>query len=111
MSGEWLKLISDTPIHSASLVDEMDWKSYVDIWDSNFRWLYGQCATVFDGSLKDAITISADVRQAGGRGVPQKGLFYANLQTPVRPWFMENIVHRPDEHPRTADAGTVTFFA
>jgi len=109
--GEWLRLLADADIHSSSLISEMDFRSYIDIWDSTFRWLHGQCTSIYDGSLKDDITVAADVRKAGGKGIPQRALFYANLQLPIRPWFMENIVHRKDEHPRTADAGTVTFFA
>jgi hypothetical protein len=111
VSGEWMKLIADVPIHSSSLIEEIDWSSYVDIFDSSFRWLHGQCVAIYDGTLKDDVTIAADPKKAGGQGIPKRALFYANLQLPMRPWFKENIVQRRDEHPTTADAGTVTFFA
>ena len=110
-SGDWMKLLSDAPVHSANLVQDIDFRSHVDIWDANFRWLYGQCVEIYNGTLKDDVTVAADIRKIGMKGVPQKALFYGNLQAPIRAWFMENIVQRRDEHPRTADAGTVTFFA
>lgn len=109
-NGEWMRLLADAPIHSASEIKDMDWRSYVDIWDSGFRWLHGQCSAVYDGSLKDEITISADPKKAGGTGMPKRALFYGNIQIPMRPWFVENIL-KSEQHPRTADAGTVTFFA
>jgi hypothetical protein len=110
-NGEWLKIIAEAPIHASSDVKEMDFHSYVDIWDQSFRWLYGQCSAVYDGSLKDEITVSADPKKAGVRGVPQRALFYGNIQMAVRHWFWENIVIQPSEHPRTATAGAVIFFA
>lgn len=110
-SGDWMKLLADSPIHSSSLIEEMDFRSHIDLWDADFRWLHGKCLEIYNGTLKDDVTIAADTRKAGGKGIPQRALFYANIQLPVRPWFMENIIQRRDEHPRTADAGTVTFFA
>lgn len=110
-NGEWMKLIADSPIHSSSLVEDIDWKSYVDIFDQTFRWLHGQCTGIYDGSLKDDVTVAADARKAGGVGIPKRALFYANLQIPMRPWFRANILDQKTEHPRTADAGTITFFA
>lgn len=109
-NGDWMRLLTDVGIQSASTLEEMDFRSYVDLWDTTFRWLHKECSGIYDGTVKDTVTISPDTRWAGGKGMPMKALFWANLQHPIRPWFLENIVRKPQEHPRTADAGTVTFF-
>ena len=108
--GDWIKIIANMPIHSANNVDEMDFRSYVDAWSQDFRWLYGKCEDIYNGTCQDEVTASADPKKAGGIGQPQRALFYGSLQSLTRQWFVDKIVNCPAEHPRLADAGTITFF-
>lgn len=110
VNGVWLRVIADAPIHSANNVEEMDWRTLPDPWDSDFRWLYDRCEEIYSGTLRDEITISADPMKAGGAGRPLQALFYGSLQNLTREWFKEKIVREPAAHPRTATAGTVQFF-
>jgi len=57
--------------------------------------LYALMHSVYDGTDPD---------NTGG------ALFYANLETATSGWFFENIVQRPDLHPKTASIGKQTFF-
>jgi len=108
--GDWLKILANAPVHSANNVSEMDFTSYVDVWRPEFRSLFANCEKIYAGELRDEITTSADPRKAGGIGRPQPALFYGSLQILTRQWFVEKIVHCPEGHPRTADAGAVTFW-
>jgi len=109
-SGDWLKILAGMPIHAANNVEEMDFKSYVDAWSQDFRWLHEKCEQLYEGRLTDEITASADPKKAFGAGQSQRALFYGSLQSLTRQWFIDKIVHCPAEHPRLADAGTITFF-
>lgn len=109
-SGDWLKIIAGIPIHAANNVEEMDFKSYVDVWSQDFRWLYGKCEQLYEGRLEDDVTASADPKKAFGAGHSQRALFFGSLQSLTRQWFVDKIVKCPNEHPRLADAGTITFF-
>lgn len=108
--GDWLKIIHNAPVHAANNIEEMDFRSYVDIWSQDFRWLHDRCEQIYEGRLEDEITASADPKKAFGSGHSQRALFYGSLQSLTRQWFIEKIVSCPAEHPRLADAGTVTFF-
>lgn len=107
-SGDWFKVLYNVPVHSANNITDMDFRSLPDLWDASFRWLYSECERVYDGAL-DTVTVSADPRKVGGRGMPQRALFYASLQNLTRDWFTEKIIKEPSHQP-TATAGTVTFF-
>ena len=114
--GDWIKIIEDAPIHAAENIEAMDFRSLPDIRDKDFLWLQSQVVRVYDRTLQDEITCSANVNWAAHdiskpREMPRKGLFYCNLQLPIRPWFLENIIRRPNDHFRQAEAGNVTFYS
>ena len=115
LNGDWLKIIEEVPLHSANDIADMDWRSLPDIYDKDFRWLHSQVSMVYDRTLPDAVTSSASTIWAAHqsnapRPQPRKGLFYANLQIPVREWFKDRILGNLADHPRLAEAGTITFF-
>jgi hypothetical protein len=113
-NGDWLKIIMNTDVSSSSLVEDVDWKSYIDLWSYDFKALYGHCEAVYSGLINDALTTGADLRQVQimtRSYQAQKAFFYAALgDAKLRPWFLENIVRKPEEHPRTVTVGTITFF-
>lgn len=114
LQGDWLKIIEEMPIHAAEEITATDLRSMPDVYDKDFIWLYAQVGMVYDRTLEDQITSGADSNWAshqasGMRTMKRKGLFYCNLQLPIREWFKDKILHSP-EHPRQAEAGTVTFF-
>lgn len=115
LNGDWLRILQEVPLHGAEEIAAMDWRTLPDIYDKDFRWLYTQVGMVYDRTLPDSITSSADQNWAnhsamGPKIQSRKGLFYCNLQLPIRPWFLEKIIHSP-EHQRQAEAGTITFFS
>lgn len=115
INGDWLRLIEDAPIHGADDMAAMDWRSMPDIHDKDFIWLHSMVGMLYDRKLDDQVTAAANTNWTKHQAtmlktLPRRGLFYCNLQLPIRPWFREKIICNPTEHPRQAEAGTVTFF-
>ena len=116
-SGDWLKILNDVPIHAAEEIVAIDWMTLPDVYDKDFLWIHSEVTRLYQDRMSpDTITVSADptwaVHSANKpRAVRKKGLFYCNLQKPIRPWFLENIISRRDEHGATATAGEITFYA
>ncbi len=113
-SGDWSKILNEVPVHASEDMSAIDWRSLPDVYDKDFLWLHDRVGRIYDHSLKDEVTSSADTvwagHSSGPRMPPRRGLFYCNLRFPLRSWFVENIVRRPDEHPRQAEAGEITFY-
>lgn len=42
--------------------------------------------------------------------VVKDALYYQFIDLPVRMWFVENIVRRPEDHPRIAQVGPIAFY-
>ena len=117
LSSDWLKIMNEIPVHSAENIAEMDWMTLPDVSDKDFQWIHSEVTRLYqDRMYPDTITVSADTTWASHRanttrpGRP-KGLYYCCLQRPIRQWFLDNIIHRPLDHPRTAESGTITFYA
>lgn len=113
-NGDWLKIISESPINSSSNLDQMDWKSYVDIWSPLARRLYFKCEELYGlpAMIRSDSTQSPDLNRfviGGAMGRP--ALYYGSLQLPIRPWFKEHIIDMRSEHPITTTIGLITFFA
>lgn len=115
--GDWLRILQEVPVHSAEEIIQHDWISLPDVYDKDFLWLHPEVSRLYqDRGCPDNITSSADITWAAHEATKprlprKKGLFYCNLQMPIRPWFLENIIRRPSEHPATATAGTINFYA
>ena len=106
--GDWLKVLSHAHEWAAH-EPELDF-SYPDVWSPDWRWLEPEVAKIYDNRKLDNITCSANTMQAGFPGGNRPGLFYANLQLPIRAWFEEKVLQDPTNHPRTADCQPIIFF-
>jgi hypothetical protein len=120
-AGDWLKIIDEFPMHSASNLEEHDFRSIPDLMDPDFRWLAPQVERVYSGALRDTVTALPSVQFAmprvdalGRRPVappPQSALFYCDLNRVTRAWFAENILSHAvrDQHPILSHSLPVTF--
>jgi hypothetical protein len=114
--GDWLKALSQAPRHSASESQDMLTHDMPDIWDQTWRWLVGNVEKMYDGNLNDNWTLTPS-REAVAANIPggernyqqRPSFFYANLNMPIRPWFLEKII-RSTDHPRTVEIPPVVFF-
>lgn len=106
--ADWLKVLAhahETAGHEAELSFE-----YPDVWNPDWRWLAAEIVKIYDNRRPDDVTTSANTMKAGFHGGNRPGLFYANLQLPLRAWFKEKILDDPLNHPRTADCQPLIFF-
>lgn len=102
--GDWLAVIADHAIHRGEQATgnrqqataEKTQKNYPDFHDEVIRDLLGWMDAVFDGAREDLWTEGA--------------LYYSQLELPQRKWFVDNIVRKPEEHPRVATVGPVSLF-
>jgi hypothetical protein len=116
LDGDWLKVIEETPIHSANEIADMDWRTMPDPRDQDFVWLIGQVASIYARQGRIEVAVAPDVNFARPKAnmplsEPTRALFYGSLQSTLREWFIEKIVRSPLEHPRVADSGTISFYA
>jgi len=118
-SSDWLKTIHDWPLHSANLVEELDFQSLPDLRDADFNWLVPRVEQIYSGALRDSITGNPSMafalpqNDALGKRPPlpvtQCGLFWADLNNITRPWFKENIIGARDQHSILAHSFPLTF--
>lgn len=116
--GDYLKILSRVAVHSASEALDMARFDYPDIWEPNWRWLTSQVEGIYDGTLQDNLTrtpsresLAANVPGTERHAINQSkpSFFYANLNQPIRPWFLEKIIRSAD-HPRTVEIPPIVFF-
>ena len=106
--SDWLLILRHS--REVSSHDLEPGNDYPDLWNPDWRWLTEQVGKIYDNRRPDDVTCSADMMQAGFPGGNRPGLFYANLQLPLRAWFQEKIVSDPENHPRTAECQPLVFF-
>lgn len=104
--GEWLEQIQRHALWSSRNGDEIDSTTHPDPREPDFQRLLQEIDGVFDGSLVDKLTVAPKTKEGDGR----PGLYYARLNQITRSWFLENIVRKPELHPRTSQVGEFTFF-
>jgi hypothetical protein len=68
----------------------------VDLRDGSIRQFLSAVDDIYIGSKADDLTNEA--------------LFYAELHTLTNDWFRENVVRKPENHPRVATVGMTAFF-
>lgn len=68
-----------------------------DLRDDNIKLLLRSIDDIYSGLTIDKYTNEA-------------GLYYCELRSITRPWFLLNIVRNPEEHPKIADVGPLSFF-
>lgn len=108
-SGDWLQVLENVPLHSASEPSEILTFDHPDLWNPEWIKLMQDCRGIYEGTLKDDLTwtpsMVAIAENAPGGDVPinrsRPSFFYANLQMPIRPWFMEKIITQRADHPLT----------
>lgn len=94
--GDWLAVMTaHNQFSSMVIVGDPNTVRYPDPRDAKFQSLLWDVEKIYDGSVEDI---------TGG------ALYYANLNIANSPWFFENIVQKPDAHPRTGTVGQQTFF-
>lgn len=71
-------------------------RTAVNLRDIHFRMFLQQIDDLYLGLTPDKMTEGA--------------LYYCELNHCDNEWFLENIVRKPEEHPRVATVGNVSFF-
>jgi hypothetical protein len=118
-SGDWLKVMSKVYTYSASEPSEMMNLEFPDIWEPSWRWLAGKVEDMYDGTLPDTITCTPSLesmaavvpgceRNPANQSKPS--FFYANLNMPIRDWFVNKIIRCPAEHPQTVTIPPLAFY-
>jgi hypothetical protein len=87
--GDWLGVIERIPLYSARNLDEQP-KGQPLLNDPNFLRLLQEIDGIYDGSREDPTLGS---------------LFFADVGTMTRGWFQQEILAKPEEHPRRANCG------
>ncbi|MCU1305162.1 MAG: hypothetical protein JWQ87_5446 [Candidatus Sulfotelmatobacter sp.] len=118
-SGDWLKVISEYPLHSADLIEDIDFRSLPELRDPNFNWLVPQVERLYSGTLRDTVTASPSIAFAmpradalGKRAIappPHGALFWCDLNRVTRKWFKDNILAVRDQHPILSHSFPLTF--
>lgn len=106
--GDWLKVIANAHSHSASETGELHSFDLPDPWDPDWRFIIEKCEKMYDGLLADEYTWSPGFDNKTNAARP--GYFYANLNQPIRQWFLDKIIKQPDNHPRVADDQPIIYF-
>lgn len=106
--GDWMKVLAHAH-ETAAHEPELDF-SYPDVWNPDWRWLEPEVTRIYENRRPDDVTCSANTMQAGFPGGNRTGLFYCNLELPLRAWFKEKILGDPENHPRTAECHPLVFF-
>jgi hypothetical protein len=98
--GDWLRVIVNAPEHRGTIqpVTQLDPR------DGNFRELIRRIDEIYHGIADDS---NVNVRGEDGKKL---SLFYAELHNINRDWFPAHITDDPENHPRLATVGQLTFF-
>lgn len=116
--GDWLKVLSYAPIHSASESSEMLSHTMPEVWEPTWRWVTARVEDIYDGTAQDTVTLTpskealaVNLPGSDNREVNQQkpSFFYANLNMPIRDWFLEKIIRSAD-HPRTVEIPPLVLF-
>ncbi len=107
--GNWLEILANMDKASAKL--EPPTNSLPDTRTFSFMQFMQIIDNIFSGAMDDNITIKQDGEvKTMGIKVPVV-LYWAHLNEITNPWFLENIVRRPDQHQRVAQCGQLFFFS
>lgn len=90
--GSWMEVIDRIPLFAA----EIDLPSgYPISWEPSFMRLLHEVEGVYDGS---------------GIDVSKGALYWCDLRRITRDWFRDNILKKPDQHPRIVDCNSLALF-
>ena len=84
--------------------------------ESGFRTFLQDVTAIFSGQAEDTITIAQDsmanYMKIGNLSVAAPpSLYFGRLNEISNPFFLNEIVRKPDSHKRIATVGTLTFFS
>jgi hypothetical protein len=105
MGGDWLAVIAEDPAYAAhvpngqyysSMAPHTRLDSFPDLRNDLFQRFLWEVDRVYDGTAGDTMTEGA--------------LWWAELDKIDRPWFLEHIARRPEDHPRVAQVVTLTLW-
>lgn len=115
-NGDWLKVIEHAHVHACDLNTLT--ALMPDPWNTDWRRLLQQCQDIYEGCATDDLTWTPSSAALAQHlpGTDQHPLnqsrpsfFYANLQLPIREWFMEKVI-RSSDHPRTVTVTPLQLF-
>ena len=98
--GDWLRVIRTAGDHRGTIQPAYQ----VDPRDGNFRELLRRIDDIYHGIAAD-LGINVDSEDG-----PKNSLYYAELHNINCDWFARNITDQPENHPRLATVGQLTFF-
>jgi hypothetical protein len=79
--------------------------------DRNFQLLLQSIDDIYYGQAEDAVkNVVSETQEPGGAKRRPACLYYQFANRPPRPWFVENIVRDPKNHPRRASFGLMFLF-
>ena len=112
--GNWAEVLSHHKEWSANL-DPLP-STIPDPRQPDFRILLQDISGIFSGQAEDTITIAQDsmanYMKIGNLSVAAPpSLYFCRLNEITNPFFLNEIVRKPDSHKRIATVGTLTFFS
>jgi hypothetical protein len=115
--SDWLKLLENAHLHSASEPHEMLTMKMPDIWSHSWKVLSRLVDDIYAGMAQDNLTftpskteLAANLPGSDRANQSRPSFFYANLNMPIRPWFIEKIIQKRDDHPVTVNVRPLVLF-
>jgi hypothetical protein len=99
LAGDWMKVIAHHDDYSSAKMVHPEHYTDMEVPDFHHRAvrdLLVEVDFIFDGTRDDDLT--------------EGSLYYCELFNIQNPWFTENITRKPEDHPRVATIGPVSFF-
>lgn len=93
--GTWLSIIQSHPAVSGNAIVEME----LNAKDRLLQMIVRDIDDIYLGNSGDDTKV-----------VVQDSLYYQFIDQPVNPWFVENIVRKPIDHPRIGHVGPIALF-
>jgi hypothetical protein len=90
--GDWMKVLEMAPVRAGTRYP----MEPVNLRDTQVRQFLQRIDDIFDGSEEDDPT--------------NGGVFYCELNKVEGEYFKTHVLGRPEQHPRVAQVGPVTFF-
>lgn len=95
--GSWIAAVEAAPAVSGN---DQTPRPILDISNRLFQMMLREVDDIFYGQSADETS-----------KVVQGCLYFHRIDKPARPWFVENIVRDPQNHPRRGHVGPFAFFA
>ena len=104
--GDWMTVLQTVDRKSAPdpWAEREDART-MDLSDDDLNTLFREVEDIFHGVYADDITAGMD-----GAGRPVRALYWCFVDRSISQWFTENIIRRPEDHPRIAQQGMMQLF-